>query len=385
MQFRNLKKQYQALKADLDFAIDQVLTETNFISGIQVAELESALAAYAGTEYCITCGNGTDALTMALMVWNIGPGDAVFVPDFTFFASAETPAYEGATPIFVDVEEDTFNMSPSSLEEAIIQVKKEGKLTPKVIITVDLFGQPADYPEIKKLAGKYDLFILEDSAQGFGGCIGKKKACSFGDISTTSFFPAKPLGCYGDGGAVFTDSEEWAELLKSYRVHGKGTDKYDNVRIGMNSRLDTLQAAILQVKLKAFQEYELKEVNKAAKKYTQKFEGLEGLLKTPVVKPNYTSSWAQYSILLEDETIRNNLQAYLKNRGIPTMIYYPKTMSQQLAFKGLDCIKAELPTAQQLCKRILSLPIHPYITEDEQDEVVKGIEEFIKEERNIPQ
>lgn len=385
MQFRDLTKQYQTLKPDIDHAISQILTETNFISGHQVTELEEELADYTGTKYCITCGNGTDALTLALMVWNIGSGDAVFVPDFTFFASGETPAYEGATPIFVDVEEDTYNISPVSLERAIIQVKKEGKLVPKVIITVDLFGQPANHLEIKKIAEKYDLLILEDSAQGFGGCIGRKKACSFGDISTTSFFPAKPLGCYGDGGAVFTDNEEWAELLRSYRIHGKGTDKYDNVRIGVNSRLDTLQAAILQVKLKAFQEYELEAVNKAAERYTQKLEELKGLIISPIIKPDYISSWAQYSILLKDENIRNNLQVHLKNKGIPTMIYYPKTMSQQKAFQGLDCVKVGLPTAQQLCKRVLSLPIHPYITENEQDEVVKGIAEFMEKERSISQ
>lgn len=378
MEFRDLKKQYQTLKTDLDQAMFQVLTETSFISGHQVMELEEQLAAYVGTKYCVTCGNGTDALTLALMVWNIGPGDAVFVPDFTFFASAEAPAYEGATPIFVDVDEDTFNMSPASLEKAIIQVKEEGKLTPRVIITVDLFGQTADYPEIREIAETYDLFILEDSAQGFGGHIGSKKACSFGDISTTSFFPAKPLGCYGDGGAIFTDHEEWAELLRSYRVHGKGTDKYDNVRIGVNSRLDTLQAAVLQVKLKAFQKYELEAVNKAADSYTLKLKDWNRLVKTPVVKPDYLSSWAQYSILLEDETTRNGLQLYLKEKGIPTMIYYPKPMSSQSAFQGMDCVKVKLSTAQSLCKRVLALPIHPYITEREQNEVVKGIEEFLQ-------
>lgn len=384
MQFRDLKKQYQTLKTDLDQAMFQVFTETSFISGHQVMELEEQLAAYVGTKYCVTCGNGTDALTLALMVWNIGPGDAVFVPDFTFFASAEAPAYEGATPIFVDVDEDTFNMSPSSLEKAIIQVKEEGKLTPRVIITVDLFGQTADYPEIREIAETYDLFILEDSAQGFGGHIGSKKACSFGDISTTSFFPAKPLGCYGDGGAIFTDHEEWAELLRSYRVHGKGTDKYDNVRIGVNSRLDTLQAAVLQVKLKAFQKYELEAVNKAADIYTLKLKDWNRLVKTPVVKPDYLSSWAQYSILLKDETTRNGLQLYLKEKGIPTMIYYPKPMSRQSAFQGMDCVKVKLSAAQSLCKRVLALPIHPYITEREQNEVVKGIEEFLqKREINL--
>lgn len=214
MQFRDLQKQYETLKPDIDQAIQQVLTKTDFISGPQVTELEAALAAYTGAKHCVTCANGTDALTLALMVWNIGAGDAVFVPDFTFFASAEAPAYEGATPIFVDVEEDTFNISPASLEKAILRVKEEGKLNPKLIITVDLFGQPSDYQAIRRIAQKHGLLILEDGAQGFGGRIGEKKACSFGDISTTSFFPAKPLGCYGDGGAVFTENDQWAELLR---------------------------------------------------------------------------------------------------------------------------------------------------------------------------
>ena len=269
MQFRDLQKQYQVLKSDIDQAISQVLTDGNFISGTQVAELEEKLATCVGTKHCVTCGNGTDALTLALMVWGIGAGDAVFVPDFTFFASGETPAYAGATPVFVDVEEDTFNISPASLEEAILEIKREGKLTPRVIVAVDLFGQPADYPRIRQIADRYGLLILEDGAQGFGGRIGQQRACSFGDISTTSFFPAKPLGCYGDGGAVFTDNDEWALLLRSYRIHGKGTDKYDNVRIGMNSRLDTLQAAILQIKLRAFEKYELTEVNQTAERYTK--------------------------------------------------------------------------------------------------------------------
>ncbi|MFW5632242.1 MAG: DegT/DnrJ/EryC1/StrS family aminotransferase, partial [Acetivibrio ethanolgignens] len=258
MQFRDLKTQYQTLKSEIDQAVIDVMTASNFISGIQVTELEAQLASYVGVKHCITCANGTDALTLALMAWNVGIGDAVFVPDFTFFASGETVAYEGATPIFVDVEEDSFNMSPTSLEQAIEAVLKEGKLTPRVIVAVDLFGQPADYVAIRKLADKYGLYILEDGAQGFGGRLQidgvEHRACSFGDISTTSFFPAKPLGCYGDGGAIFTDNDGWAELIRSLRIHGKGSDKYDNVRIGMNSRLDTIQAAILQVKLKVFAE-----------------------------------------------------------------------------------------------------------------------------------
>lgn len=374
MEFRDLKKQYQVLKPDIDWAIGQVLTDGNFISGSQVAELEDQLAAYVGVKHCITCANGTDALTLALMVWDIGPGDAVFVPDFTFFASGETSAFAGATPIFVDVEEDTFNMSSTSLEDAILQIKKEGKLVPRVIVAVDLFGQPADYTQIRQIAEKYDLLILEDGAQGFGGRIGERKACSFGDISTTSFFPAKPLGCYGDGGAVFTDHDEWAALLRSYRIHGKGADKYDNIRIGMNSRLDTLQAAVLQVKLKAFEEYELLAVNKVADRYT---EELGEVVKTPKVGEGFFSSWAQYSVLLKDEAERDRLQAYLKEKKIPTMVYYPKPMSMQSAFKELDCVKVDLSVTAELCRRVLALPMHPYMTAEEQDEVIRGMKAYL--------
>lgn len=374
MQFRDLQKQYQVLKPDIDQAMEKVLTASNFISGREVSDLEEQLAAYVGVKHCITCGNGTDALTLALMVWNIGPGDAVFVPDFTFFASGETPAYEGAIPVFVDVEEDTFNISPASLEAAILQVKKEGILNPRVIVAVDLFGQPVDYPQIRQIADKYDLLILEDGAQGFGGRIGERRACSFGDISTTSFFPAKPLGCYGDGGAVFTDNDEWAALLRSYHIHGKGTDKYDNVRIGMNSRLDTLQAAVLQVKLKAFEEYELTKVNEVAGRYTER---LEDMVKTPKIKEGFSSSWAQYSILLRDEEARDGLQAYLKEKGIPTMVYYPKPMSRQGAFQGLNCVKVDLSVTAALCRRVLALPLHPYMIKEEQDAVVVGIREYL--------
>ncbi len=375
MQFRDLQKQYQILKSDIDHAVMDVMNVGNFVSGEQVSALESMLAEYVGTKYCVTCGNGTDALSLALMVWDIGPGDAVFVPDFTFFASGEVVAFEGAIPVFVDIEEDTFNISPSSLEKAIQTVKKEGKLIPRAIVAVDLFGQPADFSEIRKVAEKYQLLILEDGAQGFGGSIGKKKACSFGDISTTSFFPAKPLGCYGDGGAVFTDNEEWAVLLKSYRVHGKGKDKYDNVRIGMNSRLDTLQAAILQVKLKAFQEYELESVNRVADRYTQL---LKGLVRTPLVREGFYSSWAQYSVLLENEEERNGLQIYLKERGIPSMIYYSKSMSRQIAFENMDCVKVDLPVTANICKRVLALPLHPYMEQEEQDDVVANMKEFLE-------
>ena len=245
MEFRDLKKQYAALKNDIDHQIDEVIASSRFIGGSKVSELEEKLAAYVGVKHCVTCGNGTDALELALMAWGIGEGDAVFVPDFTFFSSGEVVAILGATPVFVDVDEDTFNMDAASLEKAITGVVADGKLRPSVVVPVDLFGLPANFPEIRKVADKYGLKILEDGAQGFGGEINGQKACSFGDISTTSFFPAKPLGCYGDGGAIFTNDDEAAELIRSYCVHGKGKMKYDNVRIGMNSRLDSIQAGIL--------------------------------------------------------------------------------------------------------------------------------------------
>ncbi len=374
MQFRDLKKQYEVLKSQIDTAVTKVMSEAYFISGKQVSELETALAEYVGVKHCITCANGTDALSLALEAWNIGPGDAVFVPDFTFFASGETVAFEGATPIFVDIDENTFNMSPDSLEAAINAVKSEGNLNPKAVVTVDLFGQPADYDRIIPIARENGLLILEDGAQGFGGDIRGKKACSFGDIATTSFFPAKPLGCYGDGGAIFTDNDEWAALIKSLRIHGKGDDKYDNVRIGMNSRLDTIQAAILQVKHDAFKKYELADVNKVAERYT---EALKGVVKTPTVKEGFLSSWAQYSILLKDSAERDGLQAYLKDKRIPTMIYYPKAMHNQKAFANMDCIKTDLLVTESVCKRVLALPMHPYMEEYEQNRVIEAIKEYL--------
>lgn len=373
MEFRNLKLQYRMLKEDMDKAIMQVMSEADFISGMRVTELEKQLAEYVGVKYCISCGNGTDAITLALMAWKIGPGDAVFVPDFTFFSSGECPAYEGATPIFVDVYEDTFNMSAESLEDAIIRVKAEGKLVPKAIITVDLFGQPANYDKIKPVADKYGLKILEDGAQGFGGGIRKKRACSFGHISTTSFFPAKPLGCYGDGGAVFTDDARLAELIRSYRIHGKGKDKYDNVRIGMNSRLDTIQAAVLQVKFKAFIDYEIKAINEAAERYRV---FLQDIVKTPTVPKGYRSSWAQYTVLLRDKEQRDGLQKYLQAQDIPSMIYYQKSMHKQTAFSGVKCVYTDLSVTDDICDRVLSLPLHPYMTEEDQDMVICAIKNF---------
>lgn len=360
MQFRDLKEQYRVLKDEIDRAIHQVIEEGNFISGRQVTELEGALAEYVGVKHCIACRNGTDALSMMLMAWGIKEGDAVFVPDFTFFASGEVVSFEGAVPVFYDVERDTFNADIESLERAIKAVKEEGKLKPRAVIAVDLFGQPADYLKLAKIAEKYQLLLLEDGAQGFGGEIEGRKACSFGDAATTSFFPAKPLGCYGDGGAVFTNDDKTAAYLRSLKVHGKGSFKYDNVRIGWNSRLDTLQAAVLQVKFKAFQEYELEAVNRAAERYT---ELLKEVVKTPIVKEGMYSSWAQYTIQLESQEQRDGLQAYLKEKGIPAMVYYWKPMHEQAAFQDLKKY-ISCPVTEELCQKVLSLPIHPYLSEE---------------------
>lgn len=385
MEFRDLKKQYQVLKSDIDQAMVDVATSGAYIMGSPVKELEKELAEYVGVKHCLSCANGTDALTLALKALGIGKGDAVFVPDFTFFSSAEVVSLEGATPVFVDVDSRTFNMDPHSLEDAIRCVLDQMELRPKAIIAVDLFGLPANFTEIRAIAKQKGLYLIEDGAQGFGGSIRMPKAdgdgfevrraCSFGDISTTSFFPAKPLGCYGDGGAVFTDNDEWAALIESYRVHGKGSFKYDNVRIGLNSRLDTLQAAILRVKFKAFKDYELADVNKMAEYYTQLINGMTKFIKkeiqitTPYIPEGYTSSWAQYTIQLSVPSgngtfNREALQAKLKAKGIPSMVYYPKPMSQQTAFKEVHNYALTL-NAQRLAECVLSLPMHPYLTRED--------------------
>lgn len=377
MQFRDLKKQYQLLKTDIDKAMTDTAASGGYINGKAVKELEASLAEYVGMKHCISCANGTDALTLALKAWNIKPGDAVFVPDFTFFASAEVISEEGATPVFVDVLETTFNVDPEDLERRIKTTIEKGELTPKAIVTVDLFGLPADYFAVKEVADKYNLLILEDGAQGFGGEINGKKACSFGDITTTSFFPAKPLGCYGDGGAVFTNNDEWASIMNSLKVHGKGSFKYDNVRIGMNSRLDTIQAAILQVKFKAFTDYEVTDINKAANLYSEK---LSGIVKIPNVPKGYYSSWAQYTIILDNKEQRDGLQAYLKENSVPSMVYYPSPMHMQTAYKELDYRKGDYPTTEKLCETVLSLPIHPYITVSEIDKVVDSVTNYLKQQ-----
>ena len=373
MEFRSLKAQYRALQSEIDAAMAEVIHNTNFISGGQVRQLEEELAENVGVKHCISCANGTDALSLALIAWGIGRNDAVFVPDFTFFSSGEVVSFAGASPIFVDVDQNTNNIDPDNLEAAVLRVQHEGRLKPKAIVAVDLFGQPADYPKLKEIAAKYGLKLLEDGAQGFGGAIRDQKACSFGELSTTSFFPAKPLGCYGDGGAVFTDDDEMAGVLHSLCVHGKGSFKYDNIRIGMNSRLDTLQAAVLLAKLPTFWQKELEEVNRVAGLYTRR---LQGLVKTPVIREGFFSSWAQYTVQVKEEKERDALQKYLKEQGIPSMIYYPKPMHKQLAFAPYECEEGELAVTERLCRTVLALPIHPYMREEETEQVIEAIQHF---------
>ncbi|MDE7246803.1 MAG: DegT/DnrJ/EryC1/StrS family aminotransferase [Lachnospiraceae bacterium] len=367
MEFRDLKTQYIRHKEAIDGAIAATVANGQFIGGGPVAQLEEALADYVGVKYCISCANGTDALLLSLMAWGVGEGDAVFVPDFTFFSTAEVVPWVGATPVFVDIDADTFNMSPQALEKAVRGVKEEGRLTPRAVIAVDLFGQPAEYEKIREIAKEYGLLLMEDGAQGFGGRIGERKACSFGDISTTSFFPAKPLGCYGDGGAVFTDNDEWAELIRSYKVHGKGFDKYDNIRIGMNSRLDTIQAAVLLEKLRFFDE-ELESCNRVAAAYTGR---LQDKVKTPTILQGYYSGWAQYTVRFSDEKQREEAILRLKEAGIPSMVYYRKPMHALKAFEHMQTYKSDCRTADEACRTCLSLPMHAYLQESELDQICK--------------
>lgn len=363
MQFRDLKAQYKALKPDIDKAIEGVLDSCGFILGKPVTELENMLADYVGRKHCIGVGNGTDALQLSLMAMNVGAGDAVFTSDFTYFASAASAAVLGATPILVDIDKDTFNISPQALEKAIVKVLEEGVLTPKVIIPVDLFGQPADFDKILPIAQKYGLKVLEDAAQGFGGTLNGKRACSFGDMSITSFFPAKPLGCYGDGGAIFTDDDEVDARLRSLRALGKSpVDKYDNREVGVNSRLDSLQAAILIPKFKAFTQYELEAVNKVAVWYDEK---LSSKFKIPFVMENAYSSWAQYTLLLDSKEQRDELQKKLKEKDIPTMVYYPRGLHQQEAFKKYNLSDEDYPNTLYATQRVLSLPMHPYLEKED--------------------
>lgn len=373
MEFIDLKKQYEILGPDIRSGIEAVLASARYINGPQVGELEKALSEYMGVRETVACGNGTASMEMALMALGVGPGDAVFCPSFTFIATAEVVSLRGARPVFVDIDPRTYNIDPSDLEEKIKRVKSEGRYKARGIIPVDLFGLPADYPALEALAEKHGLFILEDAAQGFGGRLGGRVAGSFGLVGSTSFFPAKPLGCYGDGGAVMTDDAELAGALRSLRVHGAGSHKYEHVRLGTNSRLDTLQAAILLVKLRAFPG-ELEARQRVAARYGRNLA--DGRLTLPWVPEGCLSSWAQYTVRVPAEK-RDRLMTSLADKGIPSMIYYPRPLHLQPAFSVLGGQEGDLPESEKASREVLSLPMHPYLSDAEVDAVSAALLEAL--------
>ena len=394
MDFIDLKTQQKRIKEQLDANIQKVLAHGNYIMGPEIKELEAKLAAYVGVKHAVACASGTDALLMALMALDVGPGDAVFTTPFTFIATAEVISLLGATPVFVDIDPKTFNIDPAKLALAIKALKSNDpsiyplpniehrtlniELTPKGVIPVDLFGLPADYDAIDKIAKENKMFVIEDAAQSFGAKYQDKMACAFGNIACTSFFPAKPLGCYGDGGMCFTDDAALAAALDSIRVHGKGSHKYDNARIGINGRLDTLQAAILLAKFAIFpEEVELR--NQVAQRYASlltphaSHSTHDPSLLTPYVPAGYTSAWAQYSLLARDEAHRTALMEKLKAAGIPTAIYYPKPLHLQTAFAPLGYTPGAFPVSEDAASRIFSLPMHPYLQESDQNLIINAL------------
>jgi dTDP-4-amino-4,6-dideoxygalactose transaminase len=364
-QFIDLAAQQKLIRPQLDAAIKKVLDHGQYIMGPEVKEFEDQLREFTGAKHALTCANGTDALTLVLMAWGVGSGDAVFVPSFTYVATAEAPAQLGATPFFVDVLEDTFNIDPDSLRQAIIDCRELG-LNPSAVIAVDLFGQPADIDALSEIAHAENIKVLVDGAQSFGATSKGRCVGSMGDATTTSFFPAKPLGCYGDGGAVFTSSDEDAEIINSIRLHGKGLQKYDNVRIGLNSRLDTIQAAILIEKLKLFPE-EVRLRSAVAENYSKL---LLGVCKVPVLLPVNSSSWAQYTLNLEN---RGSLQSKLKEGGIPSVIYYPIPLSLQRGYRHYPSVSSGVGKSELLAESVLSLPMHPYLSEESQNSITEKI------------
>ncbi len=373
--FIDLGAQRRRIGAAVDEAVKRVLDHNGFVMGPEVRELESQLSAFCGAKHVISCANGTDALGLVLMARNVGPGDAVLCPSFTFAATAEVVAWMGATPVFVDVLPDTFNMDVRSLEQALVTAKRS-KLNPVGIIAVDLFGQPADYDAILPFAEREKLWVISDAAQSFGASYKGRKVGTFGLATTTSFFPAKPLGCYGDGGAVFTDDDALADVLRSLRNHGQGTDRYDNVRIGLNARLDTIQAAVLIEKLKIFPD-EIVARDRIARRYN---EALRDLVVVPEVPEGLTSVWAQYTLCLKGAD-REALAAHLKAKGVPTAIYYPKPLHQQTAYKAYPLAANGLPVSETLAQDVISLPMHPYLSDADQDRVIGAVREFLSERR----
>lgn len=372
IQFIDLAAQQRRIRPAIDAGIQRVLDHGKYIMGPEVQEFERDLCDFSGAKNAISCSNGTDALLMILMAKGIGPGDAVICPDFTFTATPEVIALLGATPVFCDVDDVTFNLDPDQLPAAVSAARAAG-LVPRAVIAVDLFGLPAEYERIEQFAAEQDMWVLSDCAQGFGSSYGNRMAGQFGDATATSFFPAKPLGCYGDGGAVFTDDDELADVMRSIRVHGKGTDKYDNVRVGQNARLDTMQAAILIEKLKIFPD-EIVARNAIAKRYEAGLSSIDGLV-VPHVPEGSVSVWAQYTLRV-DAGRRDSLAASLGEAGVPTAIYYPKPLHQQTAYEGYPCQEGGVPVSSRLAKEVLSLPMHPYLGESDQDYIIEQVRKF---------
>ena len=367
MQFIDLKAQYHALQTEIDQNISDVLHTGVFIGGPYVKELEHQLAAFVGRKHCISCANGTDALQIAYMVAGVGAGDAVFCPDMTFISSTEPAKMFGATPVFCDITPDTYCLCPQSLERQIQAVLAEGTLKPKAVVAVDILGNPCDYDAIGAICERYGLLLIEDAAQSFGASYHGKRCCAFGHIATTSFFPAKPLGCYGDGGAIFTDDDALADVMRSICVHGKGPGgKYDNIRVGVNSRLDAVQAAVLLPKLKALTDHEIQARQVVANRYSQAFTGK---LTTPHVADNCVSIWAQYALLAETTVQRDRIVAHLNEAGIPNMIYYPTPQHALPVFQQEPRYSENFANANNYCARTFSLPMHPYLAESEQQQV----------------
>ncbi|MDH6230135.1 dTDP-4-amino-4,6-dideoxygalactose transaminase [Mesorhizobium soli] len=370
MQFIDLGAQRERIRDKLSAAIDRVVNEGKYILGPDVAEFEKQLAAYVGVKHVVACANGTDALLLPLMASGIGQGDAVFVPSFTFAATAEVVALAKAEPVFVDVDPETYNIDIDSLEAAIAMIKAEGRLKPRAIIPVDLFGLSADYDAIAEIAARENLLVIEDAAQAIGGKAHGKMCGAYGHVASTSFYPAKPLGCYGDGGAMFTNDDELAARLRSFAFHGKGETQYDNVHVGLNSRLDTLQAAILIEKL-AILEDEMIARQKVAQRYR---DGLHNVVKVAHVPEGHRSAWAQYAI---ETPHRDELKAHLQSLGIPSVIYYVKPLHQQVAYNSYPRTPKGLPVSEGLPERILCLPMHAYLTAEDQDRIVNAISDFL--------
>ena len=363
--FIDLKRQQEQVRPQIDAAITRVLDHGQYVLGPEVRELEKQLADFCGAPFALSCASGTDALLLALMAKDVGHGDAIFVPAFTFVATAEVVTLLHAKPVFVDIDADTYLMNMESLEAAIGESKKQG-LTPRAIMPVDLFGQPADYEKIERIAKAHGLFVVADAAQSFGATRGGKRVGTLAPVTATSFFPPKPLGCYGDGGAVFTDDGEMLEVMQSLRVHGQGKDKYDNVRIGINGRLDTIQAAILLEKLAIF-EGEIAARQRVADRYNA---AMGDVVQTPVVEPGATCVWAQYTIRVKN---RDQVAAKLKDQGVPTAIYYPIPLHRQVAYKTFPVAPGGLPVSDKMAGEVLSLPMHPYLSEPDQNRIINAV------------